>query len=50
MNKTREQYIKDGLRTWTIGAGAMSVMCEGPAEEIMIELLNKQYDDISRKE
>jgi len=50
LTKTREEYISDGLRTWVKDAGAMSVMCEGPAEEQMIKQLNKEYDDIIKRE
>jgi len=54
--KTREQYITDGLRTWTMDAGGMSVLCDDEgARESMVDHLNKEYDklianDTDRKE
>jgi len=55
LSKTRDEYIEAGLRTWNKDAGAMNVMCEGPAEDAMIEILNERYDkllkdDTDRKE
>jgi len=47
VRKSREEFIKDGLRTWRLDACAMNVMCDvEEAHNAMVVILNKKYDKL----